>query len=111
MSHHPVSLNVLRQAMALSGLPQPIAIRKIDQQVQPDGAIWTCYRMEFRYSDLASIIEPKEGANCWPCYGALRERLERCFCNDVAVLGVSLDYPNRPVYATIVTKLPSPERN
>lgn len=104
MSLHPVSLNVIRQAMNWSGFPQPIAIRKIDQKTQPTGAVWTAYRLEFRWSDLADIVEPRTASCVWPRYAALRERLERCFCDDVVVLGVSLDYRTKPVYATIITK-------
>lgn len=105
MSLHPVSLNVIRQAMHWSGFPQPIAITKFDQETQPTGAVWTAYQMEFRYSDLTTMTPPGWRQTIEPDNVRLRRALERCFCDDVIVLWVETGYKDSPVYARIVTKL------
>lgn len=102
MRYHPISLNVVRQALKLSALPQPRKMRKNNQEVTPTGKIVTHYILEYAWTQIMTpgLIIPGDE----PSYeDAILERLDAAFCSDIATVSLGFNTPRDPVFIGIVT--------
>jgi len=102
MRYHPVSLNVIRQALKISALPQPRSIRRKNQFDTPDGSIMTLYSCEYDYGALVEVFRAS-GSPVVLFDNAVMSTLDTAFCSDIAVVSFEHDGPKKPAFIGLVT--------
>jgi hypothetical protein len=102
MRYHPISLNVIRQALKLSALPQPAKMKRGGQTSTPTGKIITQYACEFSFADLCLIWRCADDPHAGFEY-AVMSTIDTAFCRDIAVVSVWHDGPDKPAIVGIVT--------
>lgn len=101
--YDPISRDIIRQALALSGIPKPLGSKRIAQQRLPSGAIVTAYRFTF---DTAQVVErwddPTIG-NDERC-AIFVYQLNGCFCPDIFPTDWDMSRGGQLLYITICTR-------
>lgn len=102
MRYHPISLNVIRQALKLSALPQPVTMQKVGQVSVPTGVVLSSYRCEFDLPEMLTIATMEME---WDITASQAVALvfEGAFCNDIEVAAVDWPDGEGSVFLTIVT--------
>lgn len=103
MNYHPISLNVMRQALRLSGCPQPARIHTIDRATQPTGCVWSLYELIFSYQSAVAIV-PYHDYNSKVWSAMLADKAKDFFCNDIQVMNVIVGWKHQPVSVFLLTK-------
>lgn len=101
---HPISLNVIRQALCVAGAPKPRRIETLDQARFPTDTVVTAYKMEFSFHEIMGQANGDLNAPHERVEAAVK-RINDCFCEDIFVT----DYDYEPRFdaftMTVCTRL------
>jgi len=82
----PISINVIRQAVEWSGLPDPLSIRQLSAYKWPNGDISGEYVLTFEGSDVRREFEYEALYDGSAADSKMRYALNECFCTDITVV-------------------------
>jgi len=103
--YNPVSLNVIRNSLKLSGMPQPVHIKRLDQVKFPTATVVSAYRMIFSMTAVMKYTEEAPAGYTdsrveWFC-----KVMNECFCKDIFTTDWDYNEYDDTVYVTVCTRL------
>jgi hypothetical protein len=108
--YNPISLNVIRQSLHLSGVPQPVHIHRLDHVKFPTATIVTAYRASWSFEAVMAYVSqmtlPYADSKVeWFC-----KWLNGCWCGDIFTTDWDYNEYDDLVCITICTRLVAHDR-
>jgi hypothetical protein len=102
---NPISLNVIRNSFSLSGIPQPMHIRQLDQVKFPTDTVVTAYRCIFAANRVVSYMSFYNDHETQSMFEHFVSYLRDCFCADIFPTDWDYNEYDDTLSVTICTRL------
>jgi hypothetical protein len=105
MSYNPISLNVIRNSLSLSGVPQPMHIKTLDQVKFPTDTVVTAYRCIFAANRVVHYMSYYDNDEGEVLFSSFVKYLSSCFCSDIFPTDWDYNEYDDTLSVTICTRL------
>jgi len=105
MKYNPISQNVIRNSLSLSGVPQPMHIKQLDQVKFPTDTVVTAYRCIFAANRVVHYMSFYENSEGQSMFESFVKYLASCFCPDIFPTDWDYNGYDDTVSVTICTRL------
>lgn len=103
--YNPISLNVIRNSLSLSGVPQPVHIKQLDQVKFPTDTVVTSYRCIFAANRIVKYMDVWNNIGEDSSFEGFVKGLRDCFCEDIFPTDWDYNEYDDTVSVTICTRL------
>lgn len=102
--YNPISLNVIREALAISGVPKPMHIKTLDRVKFPTKTVVSAYRMVFAGDRVTRYCVDADTVDGEPRFAWFCRHLNDCFCEDIFTTDWDYNDYDDTVSVTVCTR-------
>jgi len=103
--YHPISFNVIRQALEWHGMPVPMLHQLSFYDNELHGETSAEYLATWTPDQAASVAVQPEVPHAPHLCPLFSEKLRACFCDDVAVLGITRNPTNGTIICVLYVRV------